>query len=113
MFFHYSVFNDAGLDEDTAIVLAKIANQTLDDNCQLIYGEYLSNGQASNFTTEKKRTDTHCALLLGVALMGDLKPHDATVALERPLKKDMERLLQERNKQLERHNAMLTKRETK
>lgn len=102
MFIHKSIFEDIGLPPDTAELVTKVANQALDESCQCIYGEYLSNGEAHNFSTQKKRTDTHVALLLGVDLMGNLKPHKAPVALERPTKQDIERMQADRIKQLER-----------
>lgn len=102
MFLHRSHFEAVGVDVDTAELVAKVANQVLDKSCQVIYGEYLSNGQAHNFSTQKKRTDTHVALLLGVDIMGSLEPHDSPVALERPDKEDFERFQSERIKQLER-----------
>lgn len=106
MFIHKSIFEEAGIPPDTAELVTKIANQALDQNCQCIYGEYLANGEAHNFSTQKKRTDTHIALLLGVDLMGNLKPHAAPVALERPTKQDIERMQADRIKQLERELRM-------
>lgn len=102
MFLHKSHFQDAGFDPDSADLAAKIANDVIDRSCQPIYGEYLQNKEAHNFSTEKKRTDTHVALLLGVALMGNLKPHDSPVALERPTTEAIEKMQAARIKQLER-----------
>ena len=107
MFLHRTHFEAAGISPDTADLVAKIANQVLDQSCQVIYGEYLQNREAHNFSTEKKRTDTHVALLLGVDIMGNLKPHDSPVALERPAKADLEKMQADRIKQLERENKML------
>ena len=107
MFLHKTHFEEAGFAPDSADLAAKIANNILDRSCQVIYGEYLQNGEAHNFGTEKKRTDTHVALLLGVDIMGNLKPHSSPVALERPKKADIERLQADRIAQLERDNRLL------
>lgn len=106
MFLHKSHFEEAGFPPDSAELAAKIANNVIDQSCQPIYGEYLQNNEAHNFGTSKKRTDTHVALLLGVALMGNLKPHSAPVALERPSKIDIEKMQSDRIKQLERQLQM-------
>jgi hypothetical protein len=107
LFFHSDLFTDLGIDADSANFITKVCNQFIDQNSQNVYGEYLQNGKASGFSTEKKRTDSHTALLLGVTLMGSLKPHDATVKLDTPTKQDIERFQAQRIQQLEREVSTL------
>ena len=107
LFFHSDLFTDLGIDADSANFITKVCNQFIDQNSQNVYGEYLSDTKAIGFGTEKKRTDSHAGLLLGVTMMGSMRPHETPVKLDAPTKQDIERFQAQRIQQLEREVSQL------
>ncbi len=105
MFFHSDNFTDIGLDSDTANLVAKVANQILDKKSKVLYGTMYANGDCEAFSTEKQRTDTHVCLGVEISMMGEFKPSEVPIALDRPKKEDIERMQAQRIKQLERELA--------
>lgn len=102
MMFHQRNFEEIGLDQDTANLVAKVANQIIDQNSKVLYGTMRSDGRCLEFGTEKKYHDTHVCLGVEISTMGHFKPSEMPVALDRPQKQDIERFQAERIKQLER-----------
>lgn len=107
MFLHKDHFIEAGFDPDSAELAAKIGNGIIDNDGKVVTGELLQNGEIHSFGSEQGVNDTHVGILIGLSLMGKLKPHASPVALERPTKQDLERMLGDRVKQLEQENRML------
>jgi len=61
-----------------------------------------ASGACDAFSTNKKPTDTHVCLAVEISVMGEFKPSDEPISLDRPKKEDFERMLRQRNEQLER-----------
>lgn len=102
MFYHQSNFTDIGIDPDTANLVTKLANDILDKNSKVLYGTMYSDGKCTEFSTEKSRVDTHVCIAVDIAMMGNFKPSDSPIALDRPKKEDIERMQAQRILQLER-----------
>jgi len=90
MFFHESNFSHV-LTDDQANLIAKIANDILDRQAKVMYGEHYQNGSGANFSTAKKRTDSHVCLAVGISELGLLKPSESPIALEKPREEDVVR----------------------
>jgi hypothetical protein len=61
-----------------------------------------NSGECKEFSTEKKRVDTHVCLGVEIAMMGNMTKSIEPVSLDRPTKQDIERAQSDRIKQLER-----------
>ena len=69
MFFNRDHF--IGLvDDDIADSVAKLANQIIDDNAKVVYGNLFEDGTIENLSTEKNKFATHVALAIGLFEMG-------------------------------------------
>lgn len=106
MFFHYTNFTDY-LTEDQAKLTAKRANEVIDKNGHLVFGNINQDNQCMDFSTEKTRTHTHVGILIGAEVMGSLKPSDSPMKLDRTTSDDMDRALRDKLKYLERENKNL------
>jgi hypothetical protein len=104
LFYHQDQFIDI-VTPDQAHLIAKVANQILDQNSKVFYGTMFSSGECKEFSTAQKRVDTHVCLGLQISMMGSLEKSVETVALDRPTKQDIERAQADRIKQLERQLA--------
>ena len=101
MFFHKDNFREFLMDDDQACLMAKLANQILDENSKVFYGRMYSNGSCEDFGTEKKATDTHVCLATDISIMGNFKPSEVPISLERPTEVDFQRAQAKLIKQLE------------
>lgn len=101
MLFHESHFREV-LNEDQSAIVAKLCNQIINSNSKVFYGTMFSDGRGVEFSTEKKRVDTHVMLGVDISLMGTLTPSEVSVALDRPTDMDYNRTLKDRVAQLER-----------
>jgi hypothetical protein len=104
--FHKSYFEEF-FTQDQAKLITKLCNQLLDQNAIVMYGNYYQSGKADNFTTEKKRSDTHVCLSVGMEEMGRLAPKDDHIALERPTAQDILRAKADLVDQLTKENQLL------
>ncbi len=108
MFYHYTNFTDF-LTEDQAKLCAKRCNQVLNEQGVVVFGNQTEDGSCTDFDSEKKRTHTHVAMLLGVEVMGSLKPSEKPLKLEKPNNQDFDRAMADRLKYLEAENRTLKK----
>ena len=106
MLFHRQNFEHV-LTEDQATLVAKLANEVVDRQAKVLYGRLYSNGKAEDFTTGKKRTDTHVCLGVAISEMGAFSPSEAPIAIARPEANDLVRAQAERLKILENENRQL------
>ena len=71
MFFHQSQFSKY-IGDDLANLVSKIANEIIDNQGVVLYGNAYEDGRVLNFGTDKKSNDTHVAIAIGVSAMGFL-----------------------------------------
>lgn len=109
MIFHKHHFNNV-LDDGQASLIAKMANQVIDQKAKVLYGTLFTNGDAIDFSTDKKSTDTHVTLALGIEPMGEMSPSPAPVALDKPNFEDIAKAQGERLRILESENKQLRNR---
>jgi hypothetical protein len=111
--FHIDDFLTYIENREHAELAARIANELVNQNGLVIYGEAFENDKGDNeltsFTTTQKKGDTHTALVLQVAQMRNFKPlsGDFRARVERPIKQkviDAQRL---ENADLRRDNQEL------
>jgi hypothetical protein len=101
LFYHQDQFIDI-VTPDQANLIAKVANQILDQNSKVFYGTMFSSGECKEFSTAQKRVDTHVCLGLQISMMGSMAKSAEPVSLDRPTKQDIERAQADRISQLER-----------
>jgi hypothetical protein len=106
MMFHKNNFEEF-FTKDQAALIAKICNQLLDQNAIVMYGNVYQSGKSDNFTTEKKRTDTHVCLAVGIEEMGRLAPSEDNISIERPTSQDILRAKADLVDQLTKENQLL------
>lgn len=106
MFFHAKNFETI-LPYDQADLVAKVANQLIDEKSKVLYGRVYANGKAEDFSTTRAATDTHVALGIGVSEMHAFAPSDSPVLLDRPQQGDVVKAMEERLRLLERENKNL------
>lgn len=99
MFFNKDNFTSV-MTEDEANLVAKMANELIDDNGMVVYGSVTESGEAE-FSTEKKESDTHVAIAIGIKEMGIFAPKKQPIRRDSPEEKDLMRALSERNRLLE------------
>lgn len=109
MFFHWTNFKSF-LSEDQAKYAAKLMNDLIDKQGHVVYGTYTSEDECLDFSSEKKRTDTHVGIVLGVEQMGSLKPLDSEPKIDKPTEEDYYRAIADKNKSLERELEGLKRR---
>lgn len=108
MFYHYTNFTDF-LTEDQAKLCAKRCNEVLNNQGHVVYGNQTEDGHCLDFNSEKMKIHTHVGILLGVEVMGSLKPSDKPLKLEKPTEQDFNRAMADKIKYLEAENKNLRK----
>lgn len=106
MFFHWTNFKSF-LSEDQAKYAAKLMNDLIDREGKVVYGTLTSDEQCVDFSSEKKKTDTHVGIVLGVEQMGALKPLDSPPKIDKPTEEDFYLAIGDKNKALEKENEVL------
>lgn len=87
-----------------AILIAKICNSLLDTEGTVVYGTASARGELVDFSTTKKKSDTHVAILLGVSEMGNLRPIDGGFTLTPPDAREIAQALEAKLNYLEKEN---------
>lgn len=105
MFFtkqHFTKF----LTETEANTMAKLANQIIDQNGVVLYGNAYQDGKCNNFSTENKPGDTHVLIGIGLSEMG-LFSSMGTIKKEKPTESELVEVMEQRSKILEREISTL------
>jgi len=101
MFYHYKNFSSV-ISQDQAVLIAKIANDLLDQQAKVMYGNSYADGRADSFTSTQQRTDTHVCLAVGIDELGTFAPSTSPIALDKPSLDDIMKAQVERIKDLEK-----------
>lgn len=106
--FHYTNFSDL-VDEETAKLLAKRADQVLDKHSLVLFGNLFEDGNGVNFSTTKSPTDTHVTLAIGTVPMSAFAPPGAYVKTEAPTDSELVGALKTHNELLKAINKQRKK----
>jgi len=94
-FFHYKNFTDL-LSEDQARAIAKKADNIMEGDGMLFFGCVYADGTASDFSTEKKPTDTHVVIAIGAQAMAAFTPASASMKKDGLSDAEVKRAMEQR-----------------
>jgi len=106
MFFHSDLFKQY-IGEDQARLVAKLANQIIASQGQVVYGTLFADSECENFTTDQKPADTHVGIIIGVEAMGTLQFSDTPVKSDTPTDEDINRSYEAEIRRLQSENKQL------
>jgi len=81
--------------------MAKIANEIINDNGIVLYGNAYQDNKCNNFSTENSKGDTHVVIAIGLSEMG-LFDSMGEIKTEKATESELVDVMKQRNKMLER-----------
>lgn len=101
MFFGKNNFTTLPGDQDKEVA-AQTANDIIKANGVVLYGRYLNDGTGINFTTERKKEDSHVLIGIGIKEMLEFDPADSYVQTASVSEESMLKAQERYIKQMER-----------
>ena len=110
MFFDESNFDGYLAEKRAREIAAKVANQIIEDNSTVLYGNYMEDGTAVNFSSTKDKTDTHVLIGIGESEMAIFAPEGKYVKRDRVSDNEEKESLTKLVKQLQGEISILQNR---
>jgi hypothetical protein len=110
MFYTKDHFRKLTLDDNTLRIVAEVANEIIEAQGVVLYGNYYQSGRATGFTTTKLRTDSHVCMAIGMIEMGFLET-EGKASISRSSGDELADITKKRNALLETENRNLRNKE--